>query len=297
MGLVTRKERPALRPEENEVASVLRRVFAGASVDQHDDGRKDSQYDLVISGPVRGAAEVGLVTDQDIRRAQAHWRRALEPHRTADLNWSWTFIFSDLLGQSAGDRFPHLPRPDPKDLTAVLARLEARGIMRIGRMWDHFAVEPGGWRICDSDIAELFRLLGRAAENGSAVDLRRHGETGGWSFSFGFGHTSTREPDQFGAEVEALLHATDRSDMVTKLQQSGQPVTVAALVLDSTTGTGWSTRHLPPGACPKAPMDVPAGVTHVLVIGTNGLTMLYSPDEGWSRHDVEVAETPTPGVT
>lgn len=173
IALMPWKERPALRPEEIEVAFVLGQVFAGASVDQHDDGSESSQYDLRISGPVSGAAEVGLVTDEEVRRARAHWRRALEPHRTTDLNWSWTFMFSEMPSGSAPSRFPRLCRPDPKDLTAVLARLEARGIMRIGRMWDHVAVEPGGWRIADPDVADLFHLLGPTAENGSAVDLTR----------------------------------------------------------------------------------------------------------------------------
>src|SRR5437763_1535912 len=131
--------RPALRPEEERVALVLQSVFRGASVDLHDDGSEASQYDLKLSGPVCGAVEVGLVTNADLRRAQAHWRRALEAHRTADLKWSWTFLFSEVSDAASPLRFPRLARPDTTELAAVLARLEARGIMRVGRMWDHVA--------------------------------------------------------------------------------------------------------------------------------------------------------------
>lgn len=135
----------------------------------------------------------------------------------------------------------------------------------------------------DPDIQALFGLLGPTAENASALDLSHHGEMGGWSFAFGYGHTSSADRDRFAADVEALLWEEQRADLGTKLARSGCPVRTAALAFDATTGLGWSTGHLASGRTPTPRIDMPAGITHVLVLGMNGFLMLYSRQSGWSR--------------
>jgi hypothetical protein len=107
---------------------------------------------------------------------------------------------------------------------------------------------------------------------------------GGWSFGFSWGNSSTADPDQFAARVQILLHDEPLQDMREKLDRSGLPVRIAGLVFDSTTGDGWATSHLET-ATPTAPIDLPPEITHVLVCGMNGVTLMFSEHEGWSRHD------------
>jgi hypothetical protein len=229
--------------------------------------------------------EVGQVTDELIREANGHWAKRLQPHRTTDLKLFWLFKFSEEFAPGEATRYPRVNRPPVAGLTAVLARLETKGIERVGR-WSEYAVpEPGGWRIVDPDIAALFDLLGLVAEDASSVDLSHHGEPGGWQFALAYGHDSTNDPDQFASSIEALLHEERRQDMRDKLDRSGRPVRIAALVFDSTTNAGWATGHLIGDIVPTMAIQLPAEITHVLVVGMNGLTLLFSARDGWSRHD------------
>lgn len=284
--MARQRKRPELRPEEQLVAQVLPRVFDGVTVEQHDDGSIDRMYDLLMSGAIEGAVEVGQVTDEETRRASAHWAKNLEHHQTSDLKLTWLFTFSEEFELGAEPRYPRITRPAVADLTAVLARLEAKGIERTGSWYDHAEFVPGGWRLADPDIAALFNLLGVVAQHASSVDLSHHGEPGGWQFAFGYGHTSTDDPDRFAAEIEELLHDKSRVDMRTKLERSGLPVRVGALVFDSMTGAGWATGHLGEnGSIPAAPIKLPAEITHALVLGMNELVLLYSDTDGWERFD------------
>jgi len=274
------------REEEVLVARALEIVFPEASVEQHDDGSEDGMYDLRLTGPFEGAVEVGQITDSNVRQADAHWRKALDPHETSELERVWTFKFTDIPGRDGADRFPRVRRPDTRILTEALKRLEARGIYAIGTAWDHREVLPGGWRIGDPDIAALFSLLGAVAEHARAVDLRHHGVPGGWHFAFGRGGVSHSDPDRFALGIEALLRGEPLSDMRGKLSRSNRPVRVSALVFDSTTGDGWSTAHLEGGVVPAVPITLPPEITHALVVGMNGLVLMYSEDDGWSRHSL-----------
>ncbi len=239
-----------LRPEEQEVATVLERRVDGVKVEQHDDGTEDGQYDLDVTGYFCAAVEVAMITDRQIREANAHWQTRLEPHTTTQLKWSWIFVFGERSAPGEPVRFPMVRPPSRKDLLDVLVRLEARGIQRIGHAFDYAVFEPAGWRIGDPDVAVLFGLLGAAAENASAVDLSHHGEPGGWSFAFSHGRTSYADADRFAADVQAMLHDDSLADMRAKLDRSGHENRMAALVYDSLTSAGWATGHLQQGEVP-----------------------------------------------
>jgi hypothetical protein len=89
----------------------------------------------------------------------------------------------------------------------------------------------------------LFDLLGPAAEDASSVDLSHDGEAGGWQFAFAYGPTSTNDPNQFASSIEALLHEERRQDMRDKLNRSGRPVRIAALVFDPSGSTTFGTQR------------------------------------------------------
>jgi hypothetical protein len=283
-------QRPPLRPEEREVVDALVDIFPGVTVDQCDDGSRDSMYDLDVTGPTRAAVEVGRITDRDIQFAADHWRKKLTSHETTDLKWQWTFVFDEDVAIGRPATYPRVTRPATAALIDVLQRLEARGIQRVGRQFDYAVPEAGGWRIGDDDIRELFALVGDAAEDSFAVDLSHHGVPGGWTYSLGHGNVSRAHPDGFAADVESLLHDAERADMRAKLAASGQSTRIAALVFDSTTGPGWATAHVAAGPPPTAAIELPTQITHVLVLGMNGLQLLYSAEEGWTRHGDAVAD-------
>lgn len=90
-----------LRPEEQLVAQVLPRVFDGVTVEQHDDGSTDGMYDLLMSGAIQGAVEVGQVTDEETRRARAHWAKNFKHHQTSDLTLTWPLATDPLHRQDA----------------------------------------------------------------------------------------------------------------------------------------------------------------------------------------------------
>ncbi len=279
-----RGRRQGLRPEETLVSQKLTAIFDGVVVEQHDDGTEDGQYDLDVTGSIRAAVEVGQVTDFDIRRANAHWSKSLESHETPDLTRFWIFIFDEESSPGEPTRYPSVTRPAAKELTAALARLEARGVDHIGEPMDHATFELGGYRV-DQDFAEVFRLLGRAAAHATSVDMSERGKPGGWTFGFGHGGVSNVDSDAFAAHVEALLHDANLADMRRKLDRSGLDMRIAALVFDSTTGFGWATGHITSGRDPSAPIELPAEITHVLVVGMNDLALTFNAADGWKRHE------------
>ncbi len=77
------------------MADALVVIFDGVQVDQHDDGSADSMYDLDLTGPLRAAVEVGRITESEVQRAAAHWRKQLTSHETVALKWHWIFMFNE----------------------------------------------------------------------------------------------------------------------------------------------------------------------------------------------------------
>ena len=105
-----------------------------------------------------------------------------------------------------------------------------------------------------------------------------------WSFTLSYGNVAHADPDVFAAETERLLQDARLEDMRSKLDASGHANRIAALVFDSTTGTGWATAQLADAPAPSMAIRLPDEITHVLVLGMNGLKLLYSDADGWTSY-------------
>lgn len=283
-------KRPDLPPEEQHIAELLAHIYAGATVEQYDDNSADSMFDLRVTGPLSAAVEVGIITDRVIREALAAWRKKMTDHTTERLSRTWIFNIGET---SAGDQatsFPRIRPPNTARLTAILERLEARGIDHIGHLAKYMRPQPGGWDFSDPDIKDLFVMLGVAAEHAMSADAKAVGRPGGWQFAISYGHASTDDPNSLSATLSDVLNGPHLDDLRRKLKASGLANRIAALVFDSSTNAGWSTSHWEHDSMPTVPVELPDEVTGVLVSGMNQLVVTFDRDAGWRRYHMPTAD-------
>lgn len=264
---------------------VLEHVYAGCTVELHDRNQGPRLYDLDLKGPVRGAAEVGRVTDPGSQEAYAHYDKRLSGARSELLAREWHLSFADIFDadESRGRQYPRQPAPPTGKLAEILARLERRGIWELGGWWEYRELTERGWEWGDDDVRSLFELVGpRAADRAWSMEVP-DGGPGGWTFDFIGGLTSGQDPDIVAADVAERL-ASDSDHL--KAGQSGFDVRLAVLVYDLTTPVGYSTSLWEPAAVPLLRLELPEELTGVVVVGVNGLVAVFDRVTGWRREDL-----------
>jgi hypothetical protein len=276
------------KPSERAAKAVLEHLWPDATVSHYDDGTTASMYDLRVTGPFEGAAEVGEITDAVIRKAHGHWNRHLRGRTTVALQRYWTFMFKQLLTDDAeSSRYPRQPRPDAERIEAVLARLEERRITSLDRLDEYCEFSWEGRRWTDPDVRELFELVGAAADGASSVPAPQ-GKPGGWRFFIARHHSGRPDADALRSEIEGFLNGAALGDLRDKLKASAAEQRIAVLVYDSTTSTGWSLVHWGLEQVPENPLALPTEITTIVVVGLNGFVLVFDAAQGWRRCDVDV---------
>lgn len=184
-------------PSEARAMDILRRRYPGSTVELHDRNQGPRLYDLDIFGPVRGAAEVGLVTSKSSHDAYAHFNKRLRGRHSKTLTRMWHLSFADIINpdDESERQYPHQPAPPADQLEAILARLEERGIWNLQPWWEYRPLTENGWTWTDEDVRDLHALIGSRAADRAWSTGTPDGEDGGWTFDLVEGLVSGLDPN------------------------------------------------------------------------------------------------------
>lgn len=274
------------RPEENYTMRLLEAIYPGTIAELHDDNSQPGMYDIKLSGALDAAVEVRRHLDGPLIGMFARANKLSSTRH--ELSRVWWFL-QDVAEDLSGERsYPARLAFDPDELARVLARLEAKGIERIGYYedWvDYSKFAPGALvALTDPDVGMLFKLLGNLANHAESLPA----SVGGWTFATAWGGVGTKTPGQMGAWLSELLASDELRGDRDKLARSGKPHRILVVPLNSTTGEGWATTHWVSDVVPIDPIELPEEMTGVIVTFPTATHVSFTASDGWRRHNVDV---------